>query len=211
MTEIEKTIDKDGVVHFTNAKENQTLHVEIENKSEFDKELVWDELKLGIVNKLKEKGIDYSADLITNKEQLDNAGRVLSQLEEREKSESNLYKSAPTGGDTSWLMDDKEQNTIQLDENTDINNLEFSDETQLITALNTLSDKNNPTAKKLLGKLSKKVLESKKNCEYELQSPIKDVFKEYKIINEFDSEEKKRQKETFNNKLKKSRSNWVEV
>jgi hypothetical protein len=189
--------------------ETQKVNVRIEDHTSTAKSELWDDMKRQIESKYAENGISFNIDTLNTTEDMNNAVEILNGIEAKKKLEAEIDKKPPVGGDTSWLYPQKEQNSIQLDSSTDPSTLEFEDENQLIEALNTLNEKKNPQAAQILGKMSKKALA--KTQEWELESPVKEIMKDYKIIHEFDSEEKKRQKEAFNERLKRLKSNWVEI
>ena len=65
-------------------------------------------------------------------------------------------------------------------------------------------------SQRVLSQLTGKMVKSGK-LDMEYEGDIKDFMRSPKIINEFDSEEVKRQKENFNNKLKNNRCKWSNI
>ncbi|MGA3059585.1 MAG: hypothetical protein ABSD92_04360 [Candidatus Bathyarchaeia archaeon] len=221
MTEIYARDPSDGVTKkFGIGKDGQTVQPEadvrisIENKSEWDKELLWSELKEGIINRYQEKGIQFDPNTIQNKADLDNAANILSSIEAREKAEAEINKPTPSGQtETANFYSPQQQGTqqtsYQLDESTDLNQLEFSDENQLIEALNTLNKKKNPQAKQILGTLAKKAFKNK-NQEFVFEGRTKDLMRPDLPISPNMPESEQQIRGQYNENLRKNRCAWTQ-
>jgi hypothetical protein len=99
------------------------------------------------------------------------------------------------------------QTTIPLDSETDLTQLEFTDENQLIEALNTLNKKKNPQAKQILGSLAKKAFKNK-NQEFVFEGSTKDLMRPDLPITPNMPIEEQKIRALYNSNLAKNRTNW---
>ena len=216
MTEVKRSVDENGVVHFT--QENApTVHVKIENKTEQSKDELWTDLKLSIVEKYKDLGVEFDADTIQNKADLDNAGRILVELEKKDKekldAESNKLLDLHGQNETAMLNYNQiHGTTYQLDKDSDLPISMMTAETpeELVAICENNAKMGDKERQRILSQLTSKMIKPNK-LDMQYEGNIKDFMRSPKIINEFDSEEVKRQKENFNNKLKNNRVNWTNI
>jgi hypothetical protein len=141
---------------------------------------------------------------------MENAVAVIKAVESKNqaKAEKNaIRQEPPTGGDTAFYPNEQ-GNTYQLDPNTPTDQLSAPSKEQLIDELNKRAKQGDPTAKRALSQLGKKLVNRGIDFEYNGKSTL-DLVRELKEIKWTDSEEIKAQKEAYNLRLQKSRSNWT--
>ena len=214
MSETKRTVDENGVVHFSKDDSSPTVHVQVENQTEISKDELWNEMKRGISEQYEKRGITFDVNTIQNKEDLDNAAQVLNDIKNKEKLEAKMNKSAPSGGDTAMLnYNQLHGTTYQLDRDSDLplDMCEFDNEQSMINELNRRAKNNDESAKKALSQLTNKQFKGSKLLDVEFQGSSKDFLRNEKKINEFDSDELKAKKEAFNERLRRNRTNWSNI
>ncbi len=189
---------------------SRTLKIKVENQTAIDQEEYWNEGKRALQQKYVERGIPFDINTIQSKEQMDNAIQVINNIDRTKKEKEAMPKEPPKGGSTALLNEHQtglHTTKIQLDENSfDWDFLKFDSTEQLVEFVEKRVKKNDPQAKKVLGQLTRKMLEKPLNMEY--KGTLKSLLSSEKRISEFDNEETKNQKIAYNERIKKERSNW---
>jgi len=210
MTEVKKTVDSNGVIHYGNSNDiNATIMVE--NKTELDKSEVWDELVRGISDGFKKHGIEFDTSTISTKADLDNNARILNQLEQKEKAEASNNRNIDLhGGDTARWDSNQVNGKIQLDKNSDLP-LEYiscENVNDLISVVESKAKSGDKPSQEFLSKITSKMIRSPKALDLTFEGSSKDFLRQEKKINLGDSEEVRQKKEEFNDNLRKNRTNW---
>jgi hypothetical protein len=206
----------DGKVKkFEIAKDDKTadVTVKIENQTELEKDLLWDEMRQGIVEKYKEKGIAFDANTLQSKADLDNAAQILLDMDKRATQENTYWDKGVRGGDTVNYYSEGQQTgktTYQLDENSniDLDWAKFDSTEDMILILNKQAKKNDPQAIKALNQLTKKMLHNSKPIDWEYNGKLKSLITAGTPILESDPENVKIAKEKRNEAVRKDRCNW---
>ena len=191
----------------TAKKKKVDLRIQVENRTEIEKDKLWNALREKVSKKLKDEGVDISPNDLTSEKEINRYIEIHKKLVERRKQPQNIASEQGSKATGQTPLNAEQLGKSYYPVDLDVALREYPDMESMIEDLKAEAKAGNEQAKKYLQQLMKKQMaqDVKHGTQYEFEGKLKDFRQE---VSDSASEE---EADEIEEEVDKTKKKWRKV